>query len=168
MILRDGRLPHTLTGRCHAVDLRVYDRMLPYLAQMGFLGVSLIGNCRVDIGYMTAMVERWRPETHTFYLPHGEMTVTLEDVARLLGLPTRGLPVTGNRVRSSLEDIPILLGFPATDRTFNGNGISLLWLRDSLGAVTCYFVKLLSFNFKFYLTDLNILMSIYVTLTFRW
>jgi hypothetical protein len=30
---------------------------------------------------ITTMVDRWRPETHSFHLPCGEMTVTLENVA---------------------------------------------------------------------------------------
>ena len=44
---------------------------------------------------MTAMVERWRDETHTFHLPIGECTITLEDVALQLGLRVDGKPVTG-------------------------------------------------------------------------
>ncbi|XP_061349722.1 serine/threonine-protein phosphatase 7 long form homolog [Gastrolobium bilobum] len=42
------------------------------------------------------MVERWRPETHTFHMTQGEMTITLQDVAGILGLPTNGVVVTGS------------------------------------------------------------------------
>jgi hypothetical protein len=45
---------------------------------------------------ITAMVDRLRPETHSFHLTCGEMTVTLKDVAMILGLPIRGRPVTGH------------------------------------------------------------------------
>ena len=38
---------------------------------------------------------RWRPETHTFHLPCGKMTLTLQDVKTILGLRLGGLPVTG-------------------------------------------------------------------------
>lgn len=47
----------------------------------------------VDRALLTALVDRWRPETHTFHLPVGEMAPTLEDVSMLLGLPLAGRAV---------------------------------------------------------------------------
>jgi hypothetical protein len=47
-----------------------------------------------DIALITALVERWRPETNTFHFPFGEMTITLEDVYMILGLPVSGRAVT--------------------------------------------------------------------------
>ncbi|RYR54110.1 hypothetical protein Ahy_A06g029371 [Arachis hypogaea] len=44
---------------------------------------------------LSALVERWRPETHTFHLPVGEVTVTPEDVIHILGLQVNGEPITG-------------------------------------------------------------------------
>ncbi|CAN1125145.1 Protein MAIN-LIKE 2 [Linum perenne] len=43
---------------------------------------------------VTALIERWRPETNTFHLIQGEATITLEDVEVLTGLPTDDVPVT--------------------------------------------------------------------------
>ncbi|QHO46710.1 uncharacterized protein DS421_6g189940 [Arachis hypogaea] len=44
---------------------------------------------------LSALVEPWKPETHTFHLPVSEVTVTLEDVSYILGLPINGEAVTG-------------------------------------------------------------------------
>ncbi|KAK2415979.1 protein MAIN-LIKE [Trifolium repens] len=41
----------------------------------------------VDWGLLTAFTERWQPETGTFHLPVGEMTITLDDVSCLLHIP---------------------------------------------------------------------------------
>jgi hypothetical protein len=43
-----------------------------------------------DFSLLAALVDRWRPETHTFHLPVGEMAPTLQDVSFLLGLPLSG------------------------------------------------------------------------------
>ncbi|RYR78765.1 hypothetical protein Ahy_A01g003624 [Arachis hypogaea] len=44
---------------------------------------------------LSALVERWRPEIHTFYLPVGEVIVTLEDVTHILGLSVNEKSITG-------------------------------------------------------------------------
>jgi hypothetical protein len=40
-----------------------------------------------DAPLITAFMDRWRPETHMFHLPVGEMTLNLEDTVMLGGLP---------------------------------------------------------------------------------
>uniref|UniRef100_A0A452ZMD2 Aminotransferase-like plant mobile domain-containing protein n=1 Tax=Aegilops tauschii subsp. strangulata TaxID=200361 RepID=A0A452ZMD2_AEGTS len=49
----------------------------------------------VNHAALTALVDRWRPENHSFHLPCGEMTMTLEDMAMISGLPINGQAVTG-------------------------------------------------------------------------
>ena len=49
----------------------------------------------LDHTLITTLVERWRPKTHSFHLPHGEMTITLEDMEVIMGVPVDGLPVVG-------------------------------------------------------------------------
>jgi hypothetical protein len=39
-----------------------------------------------DALLIAAFMDRWRPETHTFHLLVGEMTLSLEDAAMLGGL----------------------------------------------------------------------------------
>jgi hypothetical protein len=45
---------------------------------------------------ITTMVDRWRPETYSFHLSCGEMTMTLEEVAMILGLSIKGQLVTSH------------------------------------------------------------------------
>jgi Plant mobile domain len=44
---------------------------------------------------MTALIERWRPKTHTFHLSVGEVIVIMQDVSCLWGLLISGHPVVG-------------------------------------------------------------------------
>ncbi|XP_057432502.1 uncharacterized protein LOC130725273 [Lotus japonicus] len=44
----------------------------------------------VDLSIVTAFVERWMPETSSFHMPWGEMTITLDDVSALLHIPVVG------------------------------------------------------------------------------
>ena len=67
----------------------------PYIIRFGFYGVYRIGHIILDWGLITSLFERWRPKTHTFHLPVGEMTITLQNVAIILGLRIHGLPITG-------------------------------------------------------------------------
>ena len=52
----------------------------------------------VDCALLSALVDRWRPETHTFHLPVGVMAVTLQDVSMLFGLPHEGRAVAARPV----------------------------------------------------------------------
>jgi len=44
----------------------------------------------ISHGFVCAMSERWHEETDSFHLPVGEMTITLDDVACLLGILITG------------------------------------------------------------------------------
>ncbi|XP_042001371.1 serine/threonine-protein phosphatase 7 long form homolog isoform X2 [Salvia splendens] len=73
-----------------------YRRVIDYVCRFGFGGVYYCGkSLDVDHALITTLVERWRPETHTFHLPVGEATVTLQDVQVLWGLRVDGFPFTG-------------------------------------------------------------------------
>ena len=50
----------------------------------------------LDHALITALVEHWRPETHMFHLPHGELDITLQDIEVMLRVPVDELPVTGS------------------------------------------------------------------------
>ncbi|KAJ1691343.1 hypothetical protein LUZ63_015498 [Rhynchospora breviuscula] len=66
------------------------------LQTLGLIHFVQLGHMPLDHSLLQGLAMFWRPETHTFFFPHvGEMTVSLEDVAFLYGLPTSGRPVTG-------------------------------------------------------------------------
>ena len=63
------------------------------LSEAGLVAIGRLaesGSVKLDRSLLTALVDRWRPETNTFHLPCGEMTPTLQDIAILLGLPISG------------------------------------------------------------------------------
>ncbi|CAN1178816.1 Serine/threonine-protein phosphatase 7 long form homolog [Linum perenne] len=45
---------------------------------------------RLDHDLITALIERWRSETHTFHMPEGECTVILQNANIISGLPING------------------------------------------------------------------------------
>jgi hypothetical protein len=90
---------------------------------------------------ITALVDRWRPETRSFHLRTGEMTVTLQDMSMILALPIEGKPLC---IDTSCEDwrgkMFDLIG-KAPDEIINKRGEKL---RVSAGATFTW----ISQNFK--------------------
>ncbi|MBA0766735.1 hypothetical protein Gotri_015752 [Gossypium trilobum] len=50
---------------------------------------------KLDSPLISALVERWTPEAHTFHIPYGKCTITLEDVSLQHYLPVNGEVITG-------------------------------------------------------------------------
>ena len=69
-------------------------RIMQHIDAAGLTDLFKVPDMEVDHALITALVERWRLETHTFHLPHGETGITLQDMEVMLGLPVDGLPVT--------------------------------------------------------------------------
>ncbi|XP_039069140.1 protein MAINTENANCE OF MERISTEMS-like [Hibiscus syriacus] len=70
-----------------------HQRMVIYLSQSGLYGATFLREFKVMSAFIPVLIERWRPETHTFHLPCGEVTIPLEDVAYQLGVPINGMPL---------------------------------------------------------------------------
>ncbi|KAL8105619.1 hypothetical protein AgCh_029429 [Apium graveolens] len=73
----------------------LHPRMVPLFKDVGFDGVARLTGIHTDWSLVTALVEHWRPETHTFHLPVGEYTITLQDVSIIPGLRVDGRAVSG-------------------------------------------------------------------------
>ncbi|KAH0702082.1 hypothetical protein KY285_016360 [Solanum tuberosum] len=71
----------------------IHPRVLDVIKLSGLYGVYRSHTHVIDRILITALVERWRPETHTFHFRTGEATITLQDVEILYGLPVKGNPV---------------------------------------------------------------------------
>ena len=98
----------------------------------GLYGVFLIGSFRHDAGLITAFVDRWRPETHTFHLPFGEATITMEDVHYILGLSTAGRPVIHNFGSPSRDELRVMvqdvLGIFSEADEWHESGLKISWM----------------------------------------
>ncbi|XP_025678737.1 protein MAIN-LIKE 1-like [Arachis hypogaea] len=102
------------------------------LRDSGFYHISQIGKLILHNALINALIERWRPETHTFHLPHGECTITLEDVAMIFGLPIDGMPVSGftDSSTNGLEnEFMTQFGIAPTGADHKGSGVKFTWLR---------------------------------------
>ncbi|XP_071724484.1 protein MAINTENANCE OF MERISTEMS-like [Rutidosis leptorrhynchoides] len=117
---------------CMWDDIYRIPQVMTYIQMMGFGLISTIGFIEYDHHLMTALTERWRPETNSFHLSIGEATITLQDVEVLLGLRVDGLPITGSESYPADIDgyLQRLLGF-VLERT-GKTGIRLASLRTHL------------------------------------
>ncbi|RYR45907.1 hypothetical protein Ahy_A07g031677 [Arachis hypogaea] len=74
-------------------NMSLHDRIIPYLERVGLYHLTRL-NVHwfwLDEPLVSAFIERWRLETHTFHMPFEECTITLQD----LGLPVDGQAVSG-------------------------------------------------------------------------
>lgn len=129
-------LPHVQERgvlRCHEhTSMLEQWKLTPKQAELveksGFGYFRSIPTIYLDNSLISALVERWRRETNTFHLPVGEMTITLEDVGLLLGLPIDGKPVIGVTSKTPSSVCENLLGKVPED--LNGGMLKLTWLKE--------------------------------------
>ncbi|KAL0004077.1 hypothetical protein SO802_011638 [Lithocarpus litseifolius] len=93
----------------------VDDRVVDITKGVGLEGLLRTSGREIDHRLITALVEQWRLKTHTFHMPHGEVTITLQDVEVLLGLPIDGKAVTWSIEKVWKQVCQDFLGFSVPD-----------------------------------------------------
>ncbi|KAE8815586.1 hypothetical protein D1007_07057 [Hordeum vulgare] len=141
VLVERGEVPPLLRLRGHNPnETLVYDpRYEPYFRRMDLLQFVL--NFKgtppwLNATALTALTDRWRPETHSFHLPLGEMSITLEDIAMISGLPIEGRALTGKvRTAGWRQRVAALVGVepePWIDETRKDprpSGVLLSWIQ---------------------------------------
>ncbi|GAA0166300.1 hypothetical protein LIER_21483 [Lithospermum erythrorhizon] len=122
--------------RCHEHTSKLdrwtlTDKQIDLVRKAGFGYLRLIPSISLDNPLISALVERWRRETNTFHLTVGEMTVTLEDVAYLIGLPIDGEPVIGVTYTSCDAVCLKYLGRAPDSGYTSGGMVKLSWLKQT-------------------------------------
>ena len=56
------------------------EEIIPLLRQSGFYWIMKMDYLKINVSLITALIKRWRPETHTVHMRCGECTITLQDV----------------------------------------------------------------------------------------
>lgn len=105
----------------------LHESQLELIRQAGFGDYCEISFGNHDCALCGALGERWWPTTSSFHFSFGEMTITLEDVSRILGLSITGDPIL-NEGASNVEE---LLGRELPPG--GGSTINLTWLYNNFG-----------------------------------
>ncbi|CAN1122511.1 Protein MAIN-LIKE 2 [Linum perenne] len=102
----------------------------PFLEGCQLLGVRAVLGHTPCKELVTALIERWRPETNTFHLVPGEATITLEDVEVLIGLPTMGRPLIVSPDERPVTDIcEQWLGVQPPPNAIQGRTVRVSWVK---------------------------------------
>jgi len=102
------------------------------LSHTSFADVAKLQHFKTNRHLVTALVERWRLKTHTFHLPVGECTITLEDVTLQLGIRVDNRPVTGTMYYDWEKMCQQYLGMVSSkEETLVNSVIKIKWLQDN-------------------------------------
>ncbi|KAK4278979.1 hypothetical protein QN277_016748 [Acacia crassicarpa] len=105
-------------------------KQIELVQKAGFGYLRSIPAISLDNPLISALVERWRRETNTFHLNVGEMTVTLKDVALLIGLAIDGDPVIGITYTACSSVCEKYLGKAPESGYTSGGMVKLSWLKE--------------------------------------
>ncbi|KAL5185146.1 Serine/threonine-protein phosphatase 7 long form [Glycine soja] len=106
----------------------ISEQIFSFLRQFGFYWIMKMGYLKINDSLISALIERWRPETHTFHMRFRECTITLQDVSVLLGLRVDGLPLIGPTNLNWTDLCEELLGVRPQEGEIKGSVVKLSWL----------------------------------------
>lgn len=126
---------HLRSHEVHSKKMPYDERYTPYIERTGLLPfVQLVSRSTPHMNpcLITALVDRWRPETHSFHMPCGEMTVTLQDVSMILALPIKGQPICRSTETDKWrEGMMELIGMVPPIKEGVSAGASHFWIRQN-------------------------------------
>ncbi|CAN0874835.1 Protein MAIN-LIKE 2 [Linum grandiflorum] len=111
---------------------------MPYLQEVGLLPFEGLASFTPDPHLITALMERWRPETNTFHMYHGEVSLTLQDVAHLTDLSVTGdaLYVEYEKETNWAAIVEEVLGKSPGGHLKDGGRVQMRWLHGSFYSCT--------------------------------
>ncbi|KAL4201760.1 hypothetical protein AMTRI_Chr02g260270 [Amborella trichopoda] len=97
--LRSGKVRRRFNGlpvigpwfRDWFLSARQWLELMAFLASILMISILNMASCHVKFSFLEALAERFNYQTITFFLPTGETTPTLEEVAWVSGLSLSGI-----------------------------------------------------------------------------
>jgi len=106
---------------------------IPILDEAGYGEIVKLRHLKVDHALVISLVERWRPETHTFHFLTDERTITLQDISLQLGLNLDGPPIVGPTMCDWEKMCDTYLGVaPVKGESLIGSQVKLKWLIENM------------------------------------
>ncbi|KAL5130618.1 Serine/threonine-protein phosphatase 7 long form [Glycine soja] len=109
------------------------EEIIPLLRQSGFYWIMKMGYLKINSSLITALIERWRPETHTFHLRCREATITLQDVFHI-----EGAPLIDQTNLDWAELCEKLLGVRPQECELQGSVVKLSWLAHHFSEINIH------------------------------
>jgi len=107
------------------------NHVIPYVMQAGFYYIICFQHIKMDHDLLTALIERWRRETHTFHLCVGEMTPILQDTTIMFGLPINERELTLMGIHNKITLYKRAFRRVPSHEIFKRNALYMRWFWEN-------------------------------------